>query len=69
MADEGCIQVRLELDARSDPIVGSLRAGEGAAHEFRGWLQLIAAIEGLRAAASPGGEGPDSPPAQPRPER
>lgn len=39
------ISLRLELDQGSEPISGTLVAADGPAAEFRGWLELAAAIE------------------------
>jgi len=43
----GRISLRLELDQGSEPISGRLAATDGPVEEFRGWLELAAAIERL----------------------
>lgn len=42
------IEITLEIEPESDPIVGLLRDGRGERHEFRGWVQLMAAVDGAR---------------------
>lgn len=47
------LRIVLELDLGVDPISGRIRAdGEPAA--FDGWLQLVAALEAMRTAATGG---------------
>jgi hypothetical protein len=52
MATDQRVQVRLELDASSEPISGSLHDGRGETHDFRGWLQLMAEVDRARLAAA-----------------
>lgn len=44
------IRLELELEPRSegDPIAGVLRAGDGVARPFEGWLELTSALERAR---------------------
>ena len=46
--------VELSIDIGSDPISGSFSVDAGAAKQFRGWIELVAAIESARDAASGG---------------
>jgi hypothetical protein len=48
MVTERSAQLQLTIDIDSDPITGSVAVGEGAAHQFRGWMELVAAIESAR---------------------
>ena len=48
-------QIVLDLELDSEPIAGTVRAGDGADTPFEGWLQLAAAIE--RASADVGDDG------------
>ena len=47
------IRLELELEPRSedDPIAGVLRAGDGVARPFEGWLELTSALERARPSA------------------
>lgn len=46
--------MELSIDIGSDPISGSFSMNAGAAQQFRGWIELVAAIESARHAASGG---------------
>jgi hypothetical protein len=46
------VQLLVEID--SDPISGSVSVDAGAPREFRGWIELVAAIESVRHATSEG---------------
>ena len=46
----------VELDGGPGPIAGRL-AEDGAVREFRGWLELMAAVDARRAAAAAGSSG------------
>jgi hypothetical protein len=50
-------RIRIDLDIAPDaePIGGQVRSGDGAAHTFSGWLELIELLE--RARRSPAQEG------------
>jgi hypothetical protein len=56
-------RLTVELEADSEPIAGQIEEFGGTAHEFKGYMSLIAALERLRrpsraaAAASPREEG------------
>ena len=43
--------MRLSIEVGSDPISGSLSVGTGAPRQFRGWIELVGAIESLRETA------------------
>lgn len=45
----------LSIEVGSDPIAGSLSV-EGEARQFCGWIELVAAIESVRHAASDGAD-------------
>lgn len=47
-------QVELSIDVGSDPISGSFSVGAGAPQQFRGWIELVAAIESVRHAPAMG---------------
>jgi hypothetical protein len=51
------IEVRVELEAGGEPIRGAVRA-DGRIRPFHGWMQLTAALEDARAAASDGRASP-----------
>jgi len=44
----------LSIDTGSDPISGSFSVDAGAPQQFRGWIELVAAIESARRSASEG---------------
>lgn len=46
----------LSIEVGSDPISGSLSVDAGAPQRFRGWIELVAAIESLRGKTSVGGD-------------
>jgi hypothetical protein len=46
--------VELSIEIGSDPIRGAFSVEAGAPQQFRGWIELVAAIESARHAA-PGG--------------
>jgi hypothetical protein len=46
--------VELSIEIGSDPIRGAFSVGGDAPKQFRGWIELVAAIESARHAA-PGG--------------
>jgi hypothetical protein len=49
----------LELEADSEPIAGQIEESGGTAHEFRGYMSLIEAVERLRRLpGAPRGESP-----------
>jgi hypothetical protein len=48
--------LKLSIDVGSEPISGSLSADAGAPQLFRGWIELVAAIEALRHTPSPGAQ-------------
>jgi hypothetical protein len=41
----------LEIDLASEPLAGRLTSDDQAERRFRGWLELFAAVEELRAGA------------------
>ncbi len=45
----GTIHLELEIEIDSDPISGSVQAGNADACRFTGWIELVAAIEEARA--------------------
>lgn len=47
-------QVQLSIEVDSEPISGSLSVGAGAPQQFCGWIELVAALESVRGAASNG---------------
>lgn len=40
--------LKLAVDVGSDPITGSVAVGAGTPTSFCGWIELVAAIEGVR---------------------
>ena len=40
--------MQLLVEVGSDPISGSVSVDAGAEQEFRGWIELVAAIESVR---------------------
>jgi hypothetical protein len=49
----------VELDADSEPIAGQIEESGGTAHEFKGYMSLIEAVERLRRPAeAPSGTSP-----------
>jgi hypothetical protein len=48
----GSVQLRLTIDLGSDPISGSVEVAEHAPMLFRGWIDLVSAIEDARASVS-----------------
>jgi hypothetical protein len=44
MTDRGRLQLTLELDSRTEPITGRMRAQRGPTRPFTGWLGLAAAL-------------------------
>ncbi|MDQ3954971.1 MAG: hypothetical protein M3285_05415 [Actinomycetota bacterium] len=63
-------RLHLELDLKiSEPIAGTMAASDGRRHTFTGWLQLLAALESLCAAAridQESGDGGKPPSSEPR---
>ncbi len=53
---EGAAVMKLSIEIGSDPIEGSLSVDAGAPQPFRGWIELVAAIESLRDTAPGGGD-------------
>lgn len=49
-------EMQLSIEVGSDPIAGSVSVDAGAPERFRGWIELVAAIESARHTASGGGE-------------
>ena len=42
----GRVELTLEIDLRSEPLHGYLRAADAAeSHEFSGWIELVHALE------------------------
>lgn len=41
-------EMQLSIEIGSEPISGSVSMGDGAAHEFCGWIELVATIESAR---------------------
>jgi hypothetical protein len=56
MANAGRIQLMLELEAGSDPIIGRLRhaGGHGESVEFSGWIGLAGALQRALSSATEG---------------
>jgi hypothetical protein len=48
--------IKLSIDEGSEPISGSLSADAGAPQQFRGWIELVAAIEALRHTSTAGAQ-------------
>jgi hypothetical protein len=48
--------MQLSIEIGSDPISGSVSVGAGAPQQFRGWIELVAAIESVRHTALVGVE-------------
>jgi hypothetical protein len=48
--------VQLLVEIGSDPISGSVSVEAGAVQEFRGWIELVAAIESVRQSAAGGSD-------------
>ena len=46
--------MQLSIEIGSDPISGSFSVDAGAPQQFRGWIELVAAIESVRHTASGG---------------
>jgi hypothetical protein len=46
-------RVELSIELGSDPIRGSVAARDGEPQMFSGWIELVAAIEDVRADRSP----------------
>jgi hypothetical protein len=42
------VKLELSIEIESDPITGSLVVGADARQCFRGWMELVAAIESAR---------------------
>jgi hypothetical protein len=49
-------EMQLSIDIGSEPISGSVSMGNGAAHEFCGWIELVATIEAARDTDAGGGK-------------
>ncbi|HTX30233.1 MAG TPA: hypothetical protein VMD09_02555 [Solirubrobacteraceae bacterium] len=49
-------EMQLSIDIGSEPITGSVSLGDGASHEFSGWIELVATIESARGTNSEGNE-------------
>jgi hypothetical protein len=48
--------VNLSIEVGSEPIAGSVSVEAGTPRKFSGWIELVAAIESVRHAASGGTE-------------
>ena len=48
--------MELSIEIGSDPIQGAFSVGADAPLQFRGWIELVAAIESARYAAPSGAE-------------
>jgi hypothetical protein len=46
--------MQLSIEIGSDPISGSFSVDAGGPQQFRGWIELVAAIESVRHPASGG---------------
>ncbi len=46
-------QLHLAIEIESDPISGAVSVGDGEARPFRGWIELVATIEGARTRCEP----------------
>lgn len=49
-------EMQLSIDIGSEPITGLVSMGNGATHEFCGWIELVATIESARETDSGGGK-------------
>lgn len=47
MPDSRTIQIALRLEVRGDDVRGTARADDAPAHDFTGWLGLIAALDAI----------------------
>lgn len=63
-------EIRLELQVIEDSLSGRASDAHGAAHDFTGWIGLVAAIDALVCGGAPArgiDADPDEPPAAGRP--